>query len=295
MLKRVLFAAVLCAGFVCSGQAHAGHSHYTNGVEGIKAATLPPEGFYWRMYNVYYQADKMKTNDKKSNKDFEADVYALVNRFIWTTPVKVFGASLTMDLVVPLIYSDIKFDGVFSDNQFGVGDILVEPVVLHWHGDRWDSVLGVGLYLPTGEFNKNRPASPGKGYYTTMFSFGGTVYFDEAKTWSLSALGRYELNNTKQEETRVTPGDDLHFEWGLGKTLGGGFEVGVAGYCEWQLREDTGRNAASGLEKAYAVGPEINYTYAPWGVNVALRSLWEFENKNTTQGNITSLVFAKAF
>jgi hypothetical protein len=35
-------------------------------------------------------------------------VYALVNRFIWTTPYKVLGANLTMDVIVPMIYSDIR-------------------------------------------------------------------------------------------------------------------------------------------------------------------------------------------
>ena len=294
-MNRALFIAALCCGVLFSGQAFAGHSHYTNGVEGIKAATLPPEGVYWRVYNVYYQADKLKTNDKKSNKDFEADVYALVNRLIWTTPAKVFGANLSMDVVVPLIYSDIKMDGVFDQHKFGVGDILVEPALLHWHGDRWDAAVGVGLYMPTGEFRKNYNANPGKGFWTVFWSAGGTVYFDAEKTWSASVLARYENHVSDQEETHVRPGDDFHFEWGVGKAFSSGFEAGIAGYCQWQLKEDTGRNAAPGMEKAYAVGPEIGYTHAPWGLNVTLRSLWEFENKNTTQGNITSLVFTKAF
>lgn len=300
-MKRVLFAVMLCLGILFSGQAFAAHSHYTNGVEGIKAATLPPEGFYWRMYNVYYQADKMKTNDKKSNRDFEVDVYALVNRFIWTTPVKILGASLTMDVIIPLMYSDVKMDhdvAGFNDHKFGVGDILVEPAVLHWHGERWDTVLAAGIYLPTGEFRRNFNANPGKGYWTMMYSAGGTVYFDAEKTWSASILGRYENHISKQEHTSIRPGDDFHFEWGVGKSFSSGFEVGVAGYCQWQLKEDKGRNAnptGHSMEKAYAVGPEINYTFDSVGLNVALRSLWEFENKATTQGNITSLVFTKAF
>lgn len=299
-MKRILLAAALCIGLLLPSQSQAAHSHYTNGVEGVMAATLPPEGFYWRMYNVYYQADKLKTNDRRTNKDFSADVYALVNRFIWTTPVKVLGANLTMDLIIPLLYSDIRLDAPspfgFSRNKFGVGDILVEPAVLHWHGARWDTALGVGIYLPTGEFRASNPASPGKGFSTAMLSAGGTVYFDAAKTWSLSVLGRFEEHLGEQRDTNVTPGRDMHFEWGLGKAFGTtGFYAGIAGYNQWQLNEDKGRNASPGLEQANAVGPEIGYTYAPWGFSVTLRSLWEYENKNTTQGNITSLVFTKAF
>ena len=294
-MKRILFALTVCAGMLFSGQALGAHSRYTNGAEGIKAASLPPEGIYWRVYSIYYQADKLKTNGGKSNKDFEADVFALANRFIWTTPTKVFGANLTMDVVIPLVYSDIKLDGAFNQHAYGLGDILVEPALLHWHGARWDTALGVGVYMPTGEFRKGHQADPGKGYWSMFYSLGGTVYFDAEKTWSASLLARYENHVTRQEHTRVTPGDDVHFEWGVGKAFSSGFEAGVAGYCQWQLKEDKGRNAAPGMEKAHAVGPEIGYTYAPWGLNVTLRSLWEFENKNTTQGNITSLIVTKAF
>ena len=152
---------------------------------------------------------------------------------------------------------------LFRQHKFGLGDILLEPAVLHWHGDRWDTVVGAGLYMPTGEFRRNYQANAGKGYWSTLYSLGGTVYFDAEKTWSASLLARYENHITDQEHTQVRPGDDFHFEWGIGKSFSSGFEAGIAGYCQWQLKEDKGRNAAPGMEKAYAAGPEIGYTHAP--------------------------------
>ena len=33
--------------------------HYPNGVESIKAASVPGEGLYYKVYNVYYQSDEL--------------------------------------------------------------------------------------------------------------------------------------------------------------------------------------------------------------------------------------------
>ena len=37
--------------------------HYVNGVEGIRAATLPPPGLYYRLDNVFYNADRLMEED----------------------------------------------------------------------------------------------------------------------------------------------------------------------------------------------------------------------------------------
>lgn len=298
-MRGILAALLICANFAICGAAFAAHGHYISGVEGLKAASLPPEGFYWRMYNVFYTAGEMRDNhgDKAAGRN-TADVYALVNRFIWSSDIEILGGNLVMDAVVPLTNTNLHMgSGTMNSQEFGVGDILVEPFVLAWHGDWYDAVFGVGVYMPTGDYSKHEAASPGKGFWTGMASLGGTVYFDAEKTWSASLLARYEVHS-KQHGTDVNPGDDFHFEWGIGKNFDGVLDVGIAGYCQWQVSKDSGGEATYrqvNREQAYAVGPEIGYTIVPWGLGVTVRSLWEFENKNTTQGNITSLVLTKAF
>lgn len=290
---------MFCVLFTLPGLAVAGHGHYVNGVEGLKAATLPPEGFYWRMYNAYYTANKQVNNRGDSNPGrTTADVYALVNRAIWNTGLQVLGADFVVDLVIPLTNTKIHHRGTpmaFDSTSFNVGDILVEPALLAWHDDWYDAVLGFGVYVPVGDWDENKAASAGKGFWTFMFTAGGTVYFDAAKTWHASLLARYEVH-TKQDETHTTPGNDFHFEWGIGKTINEVFDIGVAGYCNWQVTDDSGGHAkAEHKERSFAVGPEIAYTIVPWGMNVSLRTLWEFENRNSTQGNITTLTLTKAF
>lgn len=295
---HVLAILFLCLGISCA--ANAGSGHYVSGVEGIKAATLPPPGFYWRLYNVFYNADEMRDeNGDKAAMDFEVSVYCLVNRFVYSSEIEILGGNVVADLCIPLISTDISMKAggqtLYDDNESGLGDVLVEPFILAWHGPRYDLAAGVGVYLPVGNFDKDRiPSSPGKGFWTGMLTAGATWYFDDQKTWSASILSRYETHS-EQQDTEITYGDDFHFEWGLGRTLAKVWDVGLAGYCRWQVTDDSGPGTVDDRERAFAAGPEVSTFIPSWGLGVSLRSLWEFENRENSQGNITTLLIMKAF
>jgi hypothetical protein len=273
--------------------------HYVNGVEGIKAATLPPPGFYYRLYNVFYNADELKDPDgDELDVGFDVSVYAMVNRFIWITNKKILGADFGADIIIPLVYTDIEIKawGV-EDNEFGLGDIFIEPFVLSWHGPRYDASFGLGAYVPTGEYDKDEPASPGRDMWTGMITLGGTYYFDAQKTWSASILSRYEIHSEK-DETDVTLGDDFHFEWGIGKTLAKIWDVGLTGYCHWQVTDDSGSDVSwdkSDHDKVYAIGPEVSVIIPPAKLFVSLRSQWEFDAEDRSEGNVTTLTLTKVF
>ena len=305
VMKRILFLSVILCMCLTCGAAFGAHGHYVDGVEGINAGTAPPEGFYWRMYNLYYTASQMKDNKGETPGDFKAHVYAMANRFIYSTPIEILGGNLVVDAIVPLVYTDLYYkvgdNKIMDANRFGVGDILVEPFVLSWHGERWDALAGVGVYMPSGGFRDPRSdflrhaADPGKGFWTFMGTLGGTVYMDAEKTWSASALARYEIH-TEQSYTGTTPGNDFHLEWGVGKTFDKIFTTGAAGYCNWQTTRDTGNLAnRDQRERGYAIGPEIGFVRPDWKFQVSLRSLFEFKNRNAPQGITTALVLTKAF
>ncbi|UTF50508.1 transporter [Desulfomicrobium sp. ZS1] len=298
-MKKLIHVVMVAVFLMASASAYAGSGHYVNGAEGIKAATLPPEGVYWRVYNLFYTADELKDkNGKDVDLDFDVNVYALVNRLVYSSGIQFLGGNIVADICVPLVYTDISLQGAgpysFSDNEFGLGDILIEPLLLAWHGPRYDAAVGVGAYMPTGDFDADEPASPGKGFWTGMFTAGATFYFDEQRTWSASILSRYEIHS-EQEDTDWTPGNDFHFEWGLGKTLDKIWDVGLAGYCRWQVTDDSGSGSVDDREEAYAIGPEVSVFMPNYGLGVSLRSLWEFENKLGSQGNVTTLMIMKAF
>jgi len=103
-MKKFLFAAMTAAIVMMGSAALAGSGHYVSGAEGIKGATLPPEGVYWRMYNLLYTADDLR--DKHGDEvdaDFDVNVYALVNRLVYSSSIEILGANLVADICVPLV------------------------------------------------------------------------------------------------------------------------------------------------------------------------------------------------
>jgi len=288
-------AALLLAGSM-TASVWAGEPHYVNGVEGIKGATLPPPGLYGRIYGVYYHADQLKDNAGDTLPiDFDVQVYALVPRLIWVTPYQVLGADYFTDISVPFIRTDLSIGAAKIDaEKTGMGDICVEPLGLAWHGARYDAALAAGVYLPVGEYDKNDPASPGKDMWTTMGTAGATLYADDAKTWSASILARYEIHSQQKDE-HVTPGDDFHFEWGLGKTLNKTLDVGLTGYCYWQVTDNSGKAAMPGKSRVYAAGPEVNLFMPSILTFLSGRVLWEFGAENNTEGMLGAITLTKIF
>lgn len=271
-------------------------NHYINGIEGIKGGTLPPPGLYYRMYNAFYTAnDLMDEDGDELNIDFDLDIYANVNRFIYVSQIELLGGNYFCDGLFALINTDLDIGALgLHDQQFGFYDLYLEPIGIAWHGDWWDAAVGASVFFPTGDFDKDEPASPGKGYYTGMFTAGGTVYFDKEKTWSLSILPRYEIHSDMEDFDR-TPGDDLHLEWGIGKTLMKVVDVGVAGYCQWQVTEDRGDDADDVKDHVYAVGPEVDIAFPSIMLFLAMRGNWEFEAKDRPQGFIANITLTKRF
>ena len=134
-MRRTVFVMFCTLGLVGAllGSACAGETgHYVNGVEGIKAGTLPPPGFYYRLYNVFYNADTLMDPDgDELDLGFDVSVYAMANRFVWMTDKKILGANYGANVVIPLVYTDIKISAAgVDDDEFGLGDICVEPFIL---------------------------------------------------------------------------------------------------------------------------------------------------------------------
>lgn len=297
-IRRIILLIIVSIALL-SGGAIAGSGHYSSGGEGLLAATLPPPGFYWRLYMGYYNANEMRDkNGGKNPGDFHLNAGSIVNRFIYSTEFKIFGANWVPDIVIPLGYTDVKLKNAgladFSEQQFGLGDIVLDPFTLAWHGSWYDAVAGVSFVLPTGIFDKDNPAIQGKGYTSFMPTVGATVYFDQEKTWHASVLARYSIH-TQQWETDITPGNDFHFEYGVGKNFADIFKIGIAGYCHWQVTDDYGTGATDARKQVYALGPEFAVDIPDWKSSVSLRVLKEFDAKATTQGVLGMLVFTKAF
>ena len=160
---------------------------YPNSAEGIKCATLPPPGIYYKMTNAYITADKLI--DSKGSKmpvDFDAKIFATVQRLIWMTKdIKLFGADYGFQLLCPLTYKNIEIGASsYDDSRWAFGDLIVEPFVLGWHKQNYDVIAAIAFFLPTGDHDDL--VDPGEDMLTTLLTLGATYYIDKPKSLTVT-------------------------------------------------------------------------------------------------------------
>jgi hypothetical protein len=100
--------------------------------------------------------------------------------------------------------------GSFDSSTFGIGDFFAEGT-LSWHPKQFDFSAGCGLWMPTGDSASPPTTRIGSGFWTPMLTAGATWYPDEAKTWAISALNRYEFNS-EDRDTHDTRGQAYTLE-----------------------------------------------------------------------------------
>ena len=290
-------ALVLLPGCSCTRTAPLA-GHYVPGVEGIKGASLPPPGFYFRDYNVFYVAGQVNNaNGDKIPVDYNLFIYANLVRPIWITDWQVLGGNYGMDMIVPIQNTDLSIKSgshtIYDNSVLGIGDLCFEPATLSWHGKQYDASVGYAFFAPTGD-SEPGTAKAGKGFWTHMLTAGGTWYFDAEKTWALSALNRYEFN-TEEKDTHITPGQDWTIEWGLSKNVCQTVDFGLIGYYQLQTTKDSGYNASSDCDQVVSFGPEINVVWPKLGLFTSLRYAHEFVAEDRPQGDTIALTFTKRF
>ncbi len=277
-------------------------SHYPYGAEGVKAASVPPPGFHYRTYNTLYHPTTLRDNNgDKLDVNFDLNVFSSVQRFIHVTEYKILGGNFFYNVLVPLVYKDLEIDasGVSDSQGLGLGDIVFEFSGLGWHLDRLNFVAALAVIAPTGEFDENQPASLGLGYWSGMLTLGATAYFDEAKTWSFSALSR-TLVHTEQKDTNITPGSEFVVEYGLGKEFAVREKLlvrpGIAGCSYWQISDDSDGNSNDNRKQSHAIGAEINFFWLPPTLfQVNLRVLRDYSVENGPDGAQVVVTLTKSW
>jgi len=274
--------------------------HYVGGTEGIKLATAPPPGFYYKLYNVFYYSDTYRSY--RGSRQVRPDVqnFVMVHRPIWVSDIRILGADYIASILMPVTYADVSVrsgEEQINDKRWAIGDMAVEPFCLGWHADRWDAMFSLAAYLPTGRQSRRKIALPGKEFWTLMLSLGPTLYLDRDKTWAFSTLVRYELHSKKRHED-IRPGQNLSIDASLSKSLGRLWEIGLCGYAQWQVTRDRGSDITynrSIRDRVFGIGPEIGI-YVPFlKLKFQFRNQIEFGARDRTEGVITNLSFTKSF
>jgi hypothetical protein len=267
-------------------------AHYVPGSEGIKAATLPPPGWWVRDYNLIYQSTRL--NDAQGNQQpvgFRVFTYAQVPRLLWITETKVLGGYLGLDTLLPVVYNHAQVGAAnYDSHTFGIGDLFAEG---SWsqHNKHFDTALTFGVWAPTGNSGTPPTTRAGQGYWTYMFTAGATWYIDDDRKWAVSALNRYEFS-TEKEDTEQIPGQAYTLEWGVSREIAQGIDIGPVGYYQQQVNPTSGSDWSS-RNRVAGVGPEISAFFPQWMLGVSLRYVYEVMAENRAQGQTFTLTITK--
>jgi hypothetical protein len=298
LLIRALFASLLLLLALVSTAAatEGGGGAYPNGAEDFMSGAVPPPGTYFLDYFTWYSADRLNNNDGKgSNPGFKLNVTGNVFRFLHVTNKTLLGANWGVQAFVPVLNVDATATtpgGKISQSKFGLGDIIIDPVILSWHFNKnLHAVFGLDIFFPTGEYDKNRLANPGRNYFTFEPVFAATFICDTGH--EVSAKIMYDIN-TENNDTNYQSGNEFHVDYTVAKHIGP-WSLGAGGYWYQQVTDDeqNGTKIDNNLGYALSIGPQVKYDYK--NMSFAMKYQFEVETYNRPQGNNLWAKFVYAF
>lgn len=265
-----------------------GGGAYPNGAEGFMTGLVPPpSGLYMIDYTLYYTADDFMDNSgDKIDAPFDLTLFGNIPRIINVTDKKLFNAQWVQHIFIPLLYLDVTTPGG-SDDNVGLGDIIIDPFILAWHTKNLHWAVGVDTYVPVGAYNKNDIANLGRNYWTFEPVAAITYLSDNGYEASIKAM--YDFN-TRNNATDYRSGDEFHFDYTLAKRIKN-YNIGIGGYYYQQITGDDGTvmtpagavDAGDNKGRTIAVGPQLAYQHK--GMSFILKYQHEFDTENKFEGD----------
>lgn len=297
--------------------------HYMPGVASIRDFVVPPEpGFYYVQYNLYYSADTYKDRNGNSvdsvtigpvtlNVEADIDAIGIQPTLIWVSDWKILGASYGAFAGIPIantsvqasLSTETRFGRSIDDDQWGLGDIYLKPIWLGWNMKHFGITLGYGLYAPTGKYDDGDADNTGLGFWTHEFQGGVTWYPWEHQGTALMVNGTYEIHHEK-DGADITPGDRFSLDWGISQFLPLNkeetllVELGISGYSQWQVDNDSGSDVIDVLnvkDEIHGIGGQVGLAYVTWNASLTFRYISEYDAEARFEGDLYVLTLAKGF
>lgn len=302
MLAATAVAAALIGGAMTPAQA-SGTQHLPMGLSDFMAGVLPPPGFYWLNYVGAVTKDKAYAGSKdvSSAADPDVSVYFDAFRFVYMTPIELFGANYGAQVILPVYTADLKINtpgGRLKSDTTGLGDITINPIILAWHfSPNFHMGAGVDIVLPTGNYDDKEPA-------TTILS-KNHITFEPLVALSYWVPGGVDLStkimldfHTENTKIDLEPGSEFHFDWAASYALTPDDEwrAGLIGWYYTQLEKDkyNGSSAGEELASQYAVGVAAKYWPKMGPLSFTAKYYKEMGTENTLEGQSFWLNFTWA-
>jgi hypothetical protein len=223
--------------------------------------------------------------------------YANISMFAWTTDREVFGMRYGLQAGIPFATGNLRPTEADTESaDLGLGDVLLTPLVLFGQSTAFDYQVQLTLWSSSGRYSPGAPDNRGTGFQSLVYSLGGVFYpRGDREAWSFSAIARIE-QNFEQDETGITPGDDVVIDWGVGKIVRVGqraIDLGVSGFVARQVGAQTGGSTSPdlGRYRLYGIGPEANVPLTE-RLSLRIRAHWELGARNIVEGNNLWAIFS---
>ena len=258
------------------------------GAVGLDAGSQSDPGVYVGDRFIQFSADRYIGADGKQVPIKGLDVSSFANVFAIAGTYKFeTGPYYTAAFAAPV--AGVSVHSEWPPKSFensGLGDLFIQPIKLGWRLPQLDLTTSYSLYAPTNQLNRKGLAH---SQWMHQISAGGTVFFDEAKTFRLSALSSYNIYDRKPN-IDVTRGDTVQIQGGLGSRLFKVLDIGLAGYAFWQVAADTGKQLPPALhgvsEYAMGLGPEIGLLIPQIRGKLTARYEWELQSRSRLDGQV---------
>ncbi|MFP4028868.1 MAG: transporter [Candidatus Brocadiia bacterium] len=266
------------------------------GAEGLYAGALPAPGWHAINYVEYYQTHKLKGRKGREvdmPPDYEASVWAECLRAVYVADTKFLGATPAWHAIVPVVNRRDSTD-IIRDNESGLGDIYVSPLILGWHNPPWHYVLGLDVIMPTGEYYPDDFVTIGHNHWTFEPAFAFSYIGKNGFTGSAKIMYDY---HTEDNDIDYEEGQQIHIDYHAGYSFGENraWTAGLTGYYLRSLEEDTfnSNSVDSSEEEVLAVGPSIAYKWEDYLFELKIQQ--EIRAKNRPKGTAAWLKFTYSF
>jgi hypothetical protein len=278
-LEAATLACILLAG--ASSALPQQKGQWVPGQFGLNAGVIPDSGVTYANLALNYSADQLNGSNGNSVSAIGGNYSFWVDEnIIYYVPKHKFLGGYFMpyialnyangELVANITGTNLNTGGGGS----GFADTYVQPLNLGWHfGKRVDFVVGYSFTAPTGRFTQGASNNVGSGYWGNDITSGTTLYITKNQGTTANLATAWEIHGQKSG-TNVTPGQAFTMEWGVGQALplkkdfSRLLQLGVVGYDQWQVSDNSGTFTVAGIPlpqsripyySVHAIGVQSNF------------------------------------
>ncbi len=253
-----------------------GSGHYMPGGNASFIDTLPGKpGWAVADFFNYYKANASASKQLPTGgliaAGLHAEAYSNTIVALYQTPLELLGGNYAVGGAIPYVWLDATaqitgpLGNTFSksDKAVGIGDITLYPFMIGWKNGDLKYDVRLGIYAPTGDYDKGQLANVGKNYWT----FEPTVsvnYISSKIGLELTGFAGWDFN-TKNDDTDYQTGQQFHIDVTAAEHIplfGGLTGIGVNGFYYQQVTGDSGSGAerlGSFKGRTEGIGPVVSY------------------------------------